>query len=81
MRMNETMHLPDNKSKIVCTIGPASSSEEVLRELIIEGMNVARLNFSHGAISEQREVIMKVRRISAELNRVVALWPTCRVRR
>jgi pyruvate kinase len=71
--MNETMHLPDNKTKIVCTIGPASSSEEVLKELIIEGMNVARLNFSHGDIEEQREVIRRIRKISAELNRVVAI--------
>jgi pyruvate kinase len=71
--MNETMHLPDNKTKIVCTIGPASSSEEVLKELIIEGMNVARLNFSHGDMEEQREVIRRIRKISAELNRVVAI--------
>ena len=67
------MHLPDNKTKIVCTIGPASSSEEVLKELIIEGMNVARLNFSHGDMEEQREVIRRIRKISAELNRVVAI--------
>jgi pyruvate kinase len=71
--MNENMHLPDNKTKIVCTIGPASSSEEVLKELIIEGMNVARLNFSHGDMEEQREVIRRIRKISAELNRVVAI--------
>jgi pyruvate kinase len=37
------------KTKIVCTIGPSSEKEEVLRELIINGMNVARLNFSHGS--------------------------------
>lgn len=67
------MHLPDNKTKIVCTIGPASSSEEVLNELIIEGMNVARLNFSHGSMEEQREVIRRIRKISAELNRIVAI--------
>lgn len=67
------MHLPDNKSKIVCTIGPASSSEEVLRELIIEGMNVARLNFSHGDMEEQRPVVRRIRKLSAELNRVVAI--------
>ncbi|AFV23250.1 pyruvate kinase [Methanolobus psychrophilus R15] len=67
------MHLPDNKTKIVCTIGPVSFSEEVLKELIIEGMNVARLNFSHGDMEEQREVIRRIRKISAELNRVVAI--------
>ena len=37
------------KTKIVCTIGPASQSEEVIKRLIHKGMNVARLNFSHGS--------------------------------
>lgn len=67
------MQLADSKTKIVCTIGPASSSEEMLRELIAEGMNVARLNFSHGDITEQRDVIRRIRKISAEMNRVVAI--------
>ncbi len=67
------MDLPDHKTKIVCTIGPASSSEEVLRELIIQGMNVARLNFSHGDMDDHRTIIKRIRAIAKELNRVVAI--------
>jgi len=71
--MDETMHLSENKTKIVCTIGPASSSEDVLRELILSGMNVARLNFSHGDLEDQRKVIKRLRALSSELNRVVTI--------
>ena len=41
------------KTKIVCTLGPASESEEMIRQLMLEGMNVARFNFSHGDHEEQ----------------------------
>ena len=43
------------KTKIVCTIGPASETEEVLRGLCLAGMNVARLNFSHGTYPEHEK--------------------------
>jgi pyruvate kinase len=55
------------KTKIVCTIGPATSSPEQLRQLIIAGMDVARLNFSHGDHESHRRVIRNLRRLSADL--------------
>ena len=60
-------------TKIVCTIGPASSSEERLEQLMRAGMNVARLNFSHGTHSEHKLVIERVRTISARLGCAVAI--------
>ena len=53
-------------TKIVCTIGPASSSEEQMRSLIRAGMNVARMNFSHGTADTHRLWIRQLRRIAAE---------------
>ena len=67
------MILPDHKTKIVCTIGPASSSEEVLRGLILNGMNVARLNLSHGELSYHREVIHRIKKLSLEMDRIIAI--------
>ncbi|UCF58111.1 MAG: pyruvate kinase, partial [Deltaproteobacteria bacterium] len=49
------MQLASHKTKIVCTIGPASRAESVIKDLIKSGMNVARLNFSHGSTEEHRE--------------------------
>ncbi len=57
------------KTKIICTIGPASSSDEILRKLILEGMDVVRLNFSHGDYKFHSETIKKIRNLSKELNR------------
>jgi pyruvate kinase len=61
------------RTKIVCTIGPASRSPEILADLIRAGMNVARLNFSHGSHSEHGEVIRHLRRLADELSRPVAV--------
>src|SRR6266487_3667307 len=61
------------RTKIVCTIGPATSSEAQLEALIRAGMNVARLNFSHGALEEHAAVIECVRALSARLDCSVAI--------
>src|SRR5579859_6685171 len=61
------------RTKIVCTIGPATNSEEKLEELMRAGMNVARLNFSHGAQQEHAIVIERIRSISARLGCAVAI--------
>ena len=50
-----------NKTKIVCTIGPASESVETLKEMIEAGMNVARLNFSHGDYDEHQQRMDNIR--------------------
>ncbi|BCU81055.1 pyruvate kinase [Polycladomyces abyssicola] len=61
------------KTKIVCTIGPASEDPETLKRLILAGMNVARLNFSHGSHEEHGRRIDAVRQAAAELGRTVAI--------
>jgi len=61
------------RTKIVCTIGPASESEEMIAKLIVAGMNVARLNFSHGTSDYQRELIRRIKRVRKALNKPVAI--------
>ena len=61
------------RTKIVCTIGPASRSPEVLERMVRAGMNVARLNFSHGTLDEKEAIIADVRRIAGELDVPVAI--------
>ena len=60
------------KTKIICTIGPSSESEERLRELMIAGMNVARFNFSHGTHEEHKKKFDRVIKVSSELGMQVA---------
>src|SRR5512134_4095053 len=71
--MGESMSLPLNKTKIVCTIGPASRPREVMEELLLAGMNVARLNFSHGDFSGHREVIADLRAAARATGRRLAI--------
>ena len=61
------------KTKIVCTIGPASEDVETLKKLILAGMNVARINFSHGNFEDQKQKIENVKKAREELNMPVAL--------
>ncbi|UCG80045.1 MAG: pyruvate kinase [Desulfobacterales bacterium] len=61
------------RTKIVCTIGPATSSEAQIRRLALAGMDVARLNFSHGDRDSHRETIRTIRRISQELGKQVGI--------
>jgi pyruvate kinase len=65
--------LPAHKTKIVATIGPASESPEMLARLIRAGMNVARLNFSHGSPANHAEVIRRIRDAARETGRRVAI--------
>ena len=61
------------KTKIVCTIGPASNSEEMLREMCLAGMNVARLNFSHGTHPQHLEMIERIKKVREELGLPIAI--------
>ncbi|MDY0039125.1 MAG: pyruvate kinase [Desulforhabdus sp.] len=67
------MILPLNKTKIVCTIGPASQSRTVIEKLLLAGMNIARLNFSHGDFSHHKEVIRDLRAAARAAGRRLAI--------
>ena len=67
------MMLPEHKTKIVATIGPASESPEMLERLIRAGLNIARLNFSHGDFSGHAEHIARIRAAAHETGRRVAI--------
>jgi len=69
LKGNECMR----KTKIVCTLGPATDNEEVLRNLMLEGMNVARINFSHGNYQDQADRINMFKKVREELKLPVPL--------
>ena len=61
------------KTKIICTIGPASENEEVLTQMCLAGMNVARLNFSHGSHEEHAQKVALIKRVREKLNLPIAI--------
>ena len=61
------------KTKIICTIGPASDNEETLTQMCLAGMNVARLNFSHGTHEEHQAKIDLIKRVREKLNLPIAI--------
>ena len=70
MLKNEKM----SKTKIVCTIGPASDNKDILTKLVKAGMNVMRLNFSHGSHEEHLNKIKLLLDINKELDTSVAIF-------
>ena len=65
--------LADRRTKIVATIGPATQSKENLRKCIMSGMNVARLNFSHGEHAEHAHVITMLRELAQQTAKPLAI--------
>jgi pyruvate kinase len=61
------------KTKIICTIGPATNTPEMIRNLILAGMDVARLNFSHGTYEDHIKVVKIIREVSADIGKPVAI--------
>lgn len=61
------------KTKIVCTLGPSTDDEEVLRQMMLEGMNVARCNFSHGTYEDHKKRMDMVKRLREEVGKPVAI--------
>ena len=61
------------KTKIICTIGPASENEETLTQMCLAGMNVARLNFSHGSYEEQGKRIALIKKVRQKLGLPIAI--------
>ena len=66
-------NVASKSTKIVATIGPASWDEDVLREMVLQGMNVARINFSHGEHEQHAKTIATVRKLAEEMGRVIGV--------
>lgn len=77
--VKESLNTLDRRTKIVCTIGPASWSEEGLSKLLDAGMNVARFNFSHGDHETHKNTLDRLRKVAAANSRTVASEYCCRV--
>ena len=60
------------RTKIICTLGPASSKKNILRSMMRAGMDIARFNFSHGSPEEHRERVDMIKNLREELNLPVA---------
>jgi len=71
MGSDKTMNF--RSAKIVCTLGPASDSAEMIERLMLAGMDVARLNFSHGTHDEHARTIKRLREASARLSRPIGI--------
>ena len=67
------MALPSKKTKIVCTIGPTSQDRDTLEKMLLDGMNVARLNFAHGDFESHAQVIENLRAAAGVVNKRVAI--------
>ncbi len=70
--MKEYRNIMKRKTKIVCTLGPASSDEKTIRDLILAGMDVARFNFSHGAHADHLEKFNTLKKVREELGLYIA---------
>ena len=65
------------KTKIVCSIGPASNEADIMEQMVLKGMNVARVNFTHATIEERDKAITSVREVRKRTGKSVAiLWDT-----
>ena len=73
MKGKDRTDMPKTHAKVVCTLGPASNTPEVIGALLDAGMNVARLNFSHGSHEEHRKLIHNLRRVAEERSVVLGI--------